>query len=90
MQTYADYVLQSWTPLLNPGGTWTYTTQAAQDVTANVEANNYRQWWFQTCTELAYWQNAPETGRYARWLRLGARHRAGCRRNSRPALTPGG
>jgi murein tripeptide amidase MpaA len=62
VQAYADYVLNHWVPLLNPDGTWTYSTQFQAD-TSVAENKNERQWWWQTCTELAYFQNAPAKNR---------------------------
>ena len=62
LHAYADYVLNVWVPLLNSDGTWTYSTQFQAD-TSVAENKNERQWWYQTCTELAYFQNAPSQGR---------------------------
>lgn len=43
------------------------------------ESRNYRQWWFQTCTELGYFQNAPAHGSIRSYIVNMTYHRNHCK-----------
>jgi len=59
LNAFANYVVTFAAPIL--GGPLGYNTAALLNVTIDEEAN-YRQWWWQTCSQLAYFQNAPAVG----------------------------
>jgi pimeloyl-ACP methyl ester carboxylesterase len=59
LSAYVNYTIAVWGQHL--GTPDEYGTAWQQDTTAN-EGKADRQWWFQTCTELGYFQNAPKTG----------------------------
>ncbi|GAM21236.1 hypothetical protein SAMD00019534_044110 [Acytostelium subglobosum LB1] len=57
--TYSNYTLNLWGTTL--GTPAEYATQWQQNTTHDINKAD-RQWWFQTCTEFGYFQNAPATG----------------------------
>jgi len=56
MKVFANYVITFAAGVL--GGPIEYSTQSAQNVTVDIN-QNWRQWWFQTCAEFGFFQNAP-------------------------------
>jgi len=59
LSQFASYVVEFAGPEL--GGPIGYSSNATLNTTVALEAN-WRQWWWQTCAELAYFQNAPPPG----------------------------
>jgi len=74
---YANYTINVWSVQL--GGTPTEYGTAWQQDTSISEDKADRQWWFQTCSELGYFQNAPATGsiRSAKYVNMDY-HRTHC------------
>jgi len=58
---FANYSINGWNLAYGLGTPYEYGTAYQQDVTTN-ENKADRQWFFQTCSELAYFQNAPSEG----------------------------
>ncbi|EFA76774.1 peptidase S28 family protein [Heterostelium album PN500] len=59
LETYSNYTINVWgTTLGTPGE---YATLFQQNTTHDINKAD-RQWWFQTCTEFGYFQNAPAQG----------------------------
>eukprot|EP01132_Coremiostelium_polycephalum_P003881 gene3881-4842_t len=59
LQAYANYTINIWTGSL--GTPDEYATSWQQNTTHDIQKAD-RQWWWQTCSQLAYFQNAPEEG----------------------------
>jgi hypothetical protein len=57
VQVYASYVTGFWVPIFGPASQ--YSTQFQQKI---QPSDGSRQWWYQTCSELAYFQTAPAVG----------------------------
>jgi len=86
VNAYANYTITVWGQML--GSPDEYSTAWQQNVTADP-AKADRQWWFQTCTELGYFQNAPATGsiRSAKYVNMNY-HMAHCQNVFGQALWP--
>jgi hypothetical protein len=57
VEAYANYVTNFWMSIFGPASQ--YSTQVQQKI---QPSDGSRQWWYQTCSELAYFQNAPAVG----------------------------
>lgn len=57
IEAYANYVTNFWMAIF--GTATQYSTQFQQKI---QPSDGSRQWWYQTCSELAYFQNAPAVG----------------------------
>eukprot|EP00767_Chilomastix_cuspidata_P001489 gnl/Chilomastix_cuspidata/160.p2 GENE.gnl/Chilomastix_cuspidata/160~~gnl/Chilomastix_cuspidata/160.p2 ORF type:complete len:464 (+),score=212.23 gnl/Chilomastix_cuspidata/160:38-1429(+) len=59
LEAFADFVNSWFYPVMNPDGPDGYDRRVISDED-NLDASSMmRQWWFQKCSELAYFQNAP-------------------------------
>jgi hypothetical protein len=62
VSVFANFTINWFYPNFCPsGGAKIYATEFQQD-TKTAASRNERQWWFQKCSELAYFQNAPSSG----------------------------
>lgn len=87
LKTYAAYTVNVWSA--NLGGTPAEYSTAWQQDTVSQEGKADRQWWYQTCTEFGYFQNAPAKGsiRSAKYVNMDY-HRTHCKNVFGTALWP--
>eukprot|EP01133_Synstelium_polycarpum_P004379 gene4379-5123_t len=75
LKTYANYTLNVWGKNLGTPGE--YATLFQQNTTHDINKAD-RQWWYQTCTEFGYFQNAPDEGSIRSSLVNMTYHRTHC------------